>query len=1065
MGKFKGVVFDLDGVITKTADIHATAWKEMFDDFLKNEAKKTKTKFIPFDSKKDYLDYVDGKPRGKGVSSFLKSRGIELPEGKIDDTPEKRTINGLGNKKNVQFQKVLNEKGPTVFKSSIQLVKKLIKNGVKVGIASSSKNCQLILQLGKIEHLFETRVDGVVSLKLDLKGKPEPDIFIVAAKNMGLKPDECVVVEDAISGVQAGRAGNFALTLGIAREIDGNILKANGADIVIKDLSEITLFDIQEWFEKKIHIDSWSITYNDFNPKEEKLRETLCSIGNGYLGSRGCFEGEKASDSHYPGTYIAGFYNKIATKIHNRLIYNNDLVNIPNWLLIKFKIGEEEFVSPLKNEILSYTQTLNLKLGTMMRIIVVKDKANRITRIESTRFASMAQPHLCAIKYKLTPVNYSGNLTLSAGLDGNIINSGVDRYKDLSSKHLEGIQKGSTKNGIFLYMKTNGVYPYKVAMSSKVSLSTMVAGNAHPVKHLKTIFENKWEIACNISFQAKENTTYELEKFVSIYTSLDQAIVNPLVNSKKLIKNTDTYNKAYNSHIKAWEKIWDKADINIKTDRFIQKIIRLHIYHVLIAACEHNKNIDAGMTARGLTGEAYRGHVFWDEIYIFPYYNLHFPKITKSLLKYRYKRLDAARTYAKDNNYMGAMYPWQTADDGSEETQEVHYNPKSGDWGPDLSRQQRHVSIAIFYNICKYVSDTNDNKFLEKYGLEMMLEIARFWASIAYFDKESKKYHIKNVMGPDEFHEALPDSDETGVKDNSYTNIMVVWVMQKALLAINSIDIKILKKIKAKIKLKNKELDKWQDMTSKMNIPFFKDKEIISQFSGYENLKELDWESYRAKYGDIHRMDRILKAEGKSPDDYKVAKQPDVLMMFYILSVDEILSILKNLGIDIADKKNFLKNHYEYYVNRTSHGSTLSKVVHSVICSYLDIEGSAWEWFTESMKSDIYDTQGGTTKEGIHCGVMAGTLDLIIRFFAGITFGNINFDNTTKSYMHINPHLPYHWKEMNFKLRYKKIWYNFMLTKNNIKIAVQNYKQSPAMVKIKGKTIDWQNGKIDFDIN
>ena len=396
----------------------------------------------------------------------------------------------------------------------------------------------------------------------------------------------------------------------------------------------------------------------------------------------------------------------------------------------------------------------------------------------------------------------------------------------------------------------------------------------------------------------------------------------------------------------------------------MQKTTRLHIYHLIVAASPHNVRIDAGITARGLHGEAYRGHVFWDELYILPFYNLRFPQISRALLMYRYRRLDGARQYAAENGYRGAMYPWQTADGSDEETQSVHYNPADDSWGPDLSRRQRHVSIAIFYNVWRYVEDTGDRQFLRQYGAEMMLEIARFWASIAQWDSVSGKYSIAGVMGPDEFHEKLPGSDVPGVKDNAYTNILVVWLLEKTMEVIDSFSTGVLKRLKKKIGFTINETKKWQEIRQKLNV-VMTENGIISQFDGYMGLKELNWDQYREKYGNIHRMDRILKAEGDSPDAYKVAKQADTLMTYYVLSPEAVCDILTQLNYAAVDPVEVMKKNYDYYEQRTSHGSTLSKVVHAIISSYMDNEETAWQWFVEAMESDIYNTQGGRVSTAV----------------------------------------------------------------------------------------------------
>ncbi len=235
---FDAVVFDLDGVITKTAKTHSAAWKKMFDDYLKKREKEHGEPFKEF-TQKDYLEYVDGKPRYKGVESFLKSRGIDLPWGDSKDEPGKETVCGLGNQKNEAFLEVLRKDGAEVYPSTVDLLKELKKSGVKLGVASSSKNCKPVLETVDLEKYFETRVDGVVSAELGLNGKPEPDIFTTACKNLGVSPENSIVVEDAVSGVQAGSKGNFGLTLGIAREDNTDELRKNGADVVVKDLEEV----------------------------------------------------------------------------------------------------------------------------------------------------------------------------------------------------------------------------------------------------------------------------------------------------------------------------------------------------------------------------------------------------------------------------------------------------------------------------------------------------------------------------------------------------------------------------------------------------------------------------------------------------------------------------------------------------------------------------------------------------------------------------------------------------------------------------------------------------------
>jgi len=1042
----KGVIFDLDGVITRTAAVHAQAWETAFNEFLKQRAEEKNVPFEPFDPSNDYHNYVDGKPRFEGVLSFLKSRNVRLPPGTPEDPASMDSVCGVGNRKNDLYQEILRREGPEVFQTSVDLINELKKQGIRVGVATSSRNCQLVLQLAGLEDVFETQVDGVVSAEQDLKGKPEPDIFVTAAKNMGLNPGECVVVEDAISGVQAGNAGNFGLTLGIARNVQGELLMRFGADQVVSDLGEISYDDLQEWFETGMATDEWFLTYSGFEPGDEKLRETLTTVGNGYLGTRGAYECEDASYNFYPGTYISGIFNKTPSKIQGRDIWNNDFVNCPNWLSVEFKIGSGEFLSPLSMEILSYSHRLNMREGVLERDIVVKDKVGRITRVSSRRVASMADGNLLALKFDLTPLNYSAKITFRSSIDGNVDNSGVARYSKLNIHHLCRVSGGKAGDGIFLHMETTHSR-YQIVMASK----SMVLEDGKPLDVRKEVLQDKAKVTEEMQIMAMENNNYSLEKYVYVRTSLDKEPGDLKDMCLDGLKNAKTFQGVFGPHAKSWKALWQKADIRVTGDRFVQRVLRLHIYHLLLTASPHNANRDAGMPARGLHGEAYRGHIFWDELYILPFFDSNFPDISKALLMYRYNRLDAAREYAKENGYIGAMFPWQTADDGSEETQEVHYNPESKKWGEDLSRRQRHVSIAVFANAWRYVAWTGDKTFLKDYGAEMMLDIARFWGGIAEYEKETDKYHISGVMGPDEFHEKLPGSKEPGIKDNAYTNIMVVWLLERSLEILDELPPKPKAKIIEKIGLTDEELAKWQDMVTKLNVVLTKEG-IISQFDGYMELDELDWEGYRKRFYSIHRMDRILKAENDSPDHYKVAKQADTLMLWYVLEPEEVARIMTQLGYKIDDPMKLLKDNYDFYEQRTSHGSTLSKVVHAVISKYIYSSEISWDWFMEAMHSDIEDTQGGTTIEGVHTGVMAGTLEVVKQDFAGL--------NMSSTPMKLDPDLPAHWGEMKFSFIWQKIWFDLVMDQDSVNMTAYHKGDKIVPVEIYGKLYELKPGMM-----
>ena len=480
-----------------------------------------------------------------------------------------------------------------------------------------------------------------------------------------------------------------------------------------------------------------------------------------------------------------------------------------------------------------------------------------------------------------------------------------------------------------------------------------------------------------------------VEKMVAFFTTHDRAISEPQDNSEEAVQRFGTFDEALGRHRRAWDELWDTCDIRVPHEERVQFLLRFHASHVLQTCSPHTADLDAGVPARGLNGEAYRGHIFWDELYVYPFLNFRLPRVTQGLLMYRYRRLDEARALARAAGYRGAMYPWQSGSDGEEEAQAVHLNPRSGLWEPDLSRNQRHVGAAIFYNIWHYIQATGDTDFLLGPGAEMMVEIARFWASIAHFNPERDRYEIHGVMGPDEFHEKYPNADKPGLRNNAYTNVMVAWIAESVLGVLDMLPERRRRWLSEQIGLTDQEINTWKEMSRKMYVPFLADG-VISQFEGWESLQELDWDGYRRQYGNIQRLDRILRAEGKDPDYFKVSKQADAVMLFYLFRQDELKRIFDSLGYPYTPET--LRKTVTYYDARTSYGSTLSFLVFAGVFAEIDLAAS-WQRYMVALESDIGDVQGGTTAEGIHMGVMSGTLDLVQRSYLGevIRHGTLSF--------------------------------------------------------------------------
>lgn len=1025
---YDAVLFDMDGVLTQTAGLHARAWKKLFDNFLGTRATQAGEALVPFDIDTDYRRYVDGKPRHDGVVSFLESRAIQLPFDAPSEDPHAESVSSLGALKDRYFLQELDEHGAQPFEAAIELVQALKAQGIATAVVTSSVNGAMVLESAGIAELFDARVDGV-DIASGLKGKPAPDAFIEAARRLRVKPSRAVVVEDAIAGVQAGRAGGFALVIGVDRIGQSQALREAGADEVVNHLGQIHVAPQPP--------SEWSLLYEAFEPAREGMREALCALGNGYIATRGAAPWAQTDDVHYPGTYLAGGYNRLRTDIAGRVVENEDLVNLPNWLALNFRIEDAPWFDARSVTMHSYHQELDLRHGVLLRALTFSDSAGRRSTLKERRLVSMNDMHMCALEITLTAENWSGDMTFSSAIDGRVVNSGARLYRKFSNRHLEPIEAEQIdQDSIFLHVCTN---QSKIRIAQAARIRAFVDGEpAHPQR--QTIQEPGY-VAQEFKIALARGQSLTLEKVVALHTSLDHAIAESGLAARKSLARAGNFATLMVPHVQAWQSLWRRFDIHLRpTDQEfklnIPMLLRLNMFHLIQAVSPHSVGLDIGVPARGWTGEAYQGHIFWDELFIFPFLNLRTPEITRSLLMYRYRRLGEARHAAAAEGLRGAMFPWQSGSDGQEETQEFNLNQLSGRWVPDNSFRQRHVASAISYNVWQYYQVTHDTEFMQFYGTELMLDIALFWSSLAVFNQQRGRYEIRGVMGPDEYHERYPDSLEYGLDNNAYTNIMAVWVLLRARDALDLLpDIRRVE-IMRSLGLDAAELARWADITRRMFVPFHDDG-IISQFEGYERLDEFNWDEYRTRYGNIQRLDLILEAENDDTNRYKLAKQADVLMLFYVFSADELTELFERLGYPFDGAS--IPRNVAYYDARSSHGSTLSRVVHSWVLARSDRLRSM-TYFAEALQSDVSDIQQGTTAEGVHLGAMAGTVDLLQRVATGI--------EVSGDVLRFNPSLPSGIARMDMHIRYRGHSLDIRLTREALTVRGRERGIAPIAISV-----------------
>lgn len=771
----------------------------------------------------------------------------------------------------------------------------------------------------------------------------------------------------------------------------------------------------EESFEEKRLEIPWQLEYYGYTPgKDEYSVESLLTVGNGFIGLRGTTPEMEISDANYPGLYLASLYNTAESEVSDRTITNEDFVNAPNLQKIYLVIDNEK-IDIAQNTLLSFKRQLNLKTGLFTSFAEIETQTKKQLRIETQKIANMENSHHYSILYRFTPLNFTGEIDVISEADGSVYNYNVARYRSLTNKHLTIQTTEYFKSKALLIARTNQsditVCQASQLFSDDFSLETL--------KSEKTAEK----VIQKLTISAEKNRTYTLEKSVTVakYKMGEQT-----TTSKLALLSLPRFKEMYAESKEAWRKLWENAAITIDGDLMSQKMLNLHTYHLLVSAAPnaYEQSLDASITARGLHGEAYRGHIFWDELFIIPFYILHFPKTAREILLYRYQRLTAAKKAAKEAGYQGAMFPWQSGLDGTEQSQELHLNPISGEWKEDHSRLQRHVSLAIAYNVWQYWHNVRDRSFMEQYGLELILEIAHFWQSAATLDSVTGRYSIEGVMGPDEFHESYPNSQKGGLKNNAYTNMMVVWLFEEVEKLRNQLSPEIFQSVAAKVQLSEDNFSQMTDIRKNLCLEI-NPEGIIAQFEGYFDLKDLDWDHYREKYGNIYRMDRILNAEGKSADAYKVAKQADSLMIFYNFSTAQVHQILDDLTYRLPE--DYVEKNLHYYLARTSHGSTLSRVVHAQLAAMVDQQDLAWSLYQEALYSDYRDIQGGTTAEGIHAGVMAATLYIPLTTFAGIDF--------REDVMRIDPNLPKQWQNIQFNIQVRGINYHFNVTHETLTVV------------------------------
>jgi trehalose/maltose hydrolase-like predicted phosphorylase len=786
-------------------------------------------------------------------------------------------------------------------------------------------------------------------------------------------------------------------------------------------------------------MDPWSLSFDGHVPSDERLREALLTLGNGFFATRGAIEEATADEIHYPGTYLAGGYNRLLSVVADREIENEDLVNWPNWLVLRFRVDDHWFTLD-DVTLLEYKQELDIRSGLLRRRLRFRDQKGRESLLEVRRFVSMDDPHVGALEWSITPRNWSGIVAIKSAVDCGVVNAGVDRYRSLNGHHLVPLERRWPADGVFLVSHESSQSKLRVVQAIRTAV---FQGGVRGAPRTVPLDENS-TVGVVLHQHVTENEPLRIEKTMCLYTSRDRSISEPVYEALRALELLPGFDRLLERHAKEWARLWKLCDIDLPGRIRETKLLRLHLFHLLQTVSLKTLDLDVGVPARGLHGEAYRGHIFWDELFIIPFLNLRIPELSRALLMYRYRRLGEARINAGLAGFAGAMFPWQSGSNGEEENQKFHLNPVSGNWLPDDTHLQRHINGAIVYNVWHYYQSTEDREFLSHFGMELALDICRFFVSAFTFSEEKGRFVLLGVIGPDEFHTHDPETGAPGVNNNAYTNYLASWCIRVSVDLFLTLPEDRQIELLRTLELTRSELNDWLDLSRRIYLPFRDG--VLLPFEGAEKLE--DWRAYTVKYGNLQRLDRILEAEGDTVNHYHVSKQADVLMLFYLFSPSEFLEGLAWLGYPCAPGG--IRKNIEHHRKVTTHGSSLSRIVHAWVLARYD--GSrAWQLFDQALETDVADIQGGTTAEGIHLGAMAGTLDLIQRCFTGLEVG--------RDQLSISPSFPCELENLRTVIHYRGHALSLAIANGVLEVSVKHSHLPALKLEIQGTIYEVREGE------
>ncbi|WP_431247486.1 HAD-IA family hydrolase [Leifsonia xyli] len=1027
-----GAVLDMDGVLTRTRDLHERAWGLLFDAELPRLLPGT-APFAPL----DYERYVDGRSREDGIRTLLTARGL---------APERITaelVARLAESKQGLFEHLLaSADGVPLVPGAVDLLRGLRSAGVRIAVATASRNAPAILSRAGLGALVDEVVDGNDALARGLPSKPDPAVFLEACERLGVAPAGSLLVEDSVAGVTAAAAAGFALVVGIAAHPRAAAsLRAAGADATVPSPGVLEVTPDAR-LGRTGPSDPWVLAYTSYDPAAEGTRESLCTLANAYWGVRGAAEEARADAIHHPGTYLAGVYD--TTEDGPGAV--EEIVNLPNWLPLLLRVEDGGWLTADATDVVSFRQELDLRQGVLRRSLVFRDADGRETAVRFRRLVSQADTRLGAVQATVTARNWSGRLTIRSGIDVAGQEKGPPRGYVIRDS---GQPSGDT---LLLAVETvdSGVH---VGLAVRTRVYRGDRAEPAPVQAPAPSVADGESLHQELTVELREGETVTVEKVAAVSTSRDRAIRSAPGAAQAAVDRCARFAGLLDEHGRAWERLWADFTVVLRPQSEASIPLHLNTFHLLQTLAGATADLDVGVPARGLHGEAYGGHVFWDELFVYPVLTLRRPAVSRALLAYRHRRLGAARIAAADAGRDGACFPWQSATTGEDVTPHRLFNPLTREWMADNSRLQRHVGLGVAYSAWQFYQLTGDSEYLAEEGAELIVSVARYFASLATWEETTGRFSIAGVMGPDEFHDGPPAHPGAGLTDNVYTNVMTAWVLLRAVDTARILSARPDASASDALGLSPAELERWSYIAKRLRIIFNRDG-TLSQFDGYDALEPLPLDEYRERYPSIQRLDLILNAEGDSTNRYQVSKQPDSLMLLYLFSAEELRELLRHMGYPLdAD---VIVRTVERYSRTSTYGSTLSNVVHS----WLEARGDrsrSWQFLERTLQSDMADIQAGTTRQGVHLAAMAGSVDLLTRCYAGL--------EARADMLWFHPLLPAELEALEFTIVYRAHRLRVAITRTTLTIASAAGFADPVRVIVEGQPVLLHTGETrEFEL-